>query len=69
MKNVSVSQAAVMWGGELINCKNPDTELTSVCIDSRLAFGGSVFAAFKGVEVIVPYEFQSFLIKRIVLHI
>ena len=51
MRNVSVSEAALMCGGELINCKNGDTELTSVCIDSRLAFGGSMFAAFKGERV------------------
>lgn len=51
MKNVTVSQAAIMCGGELINCKNADEELTSVCIDSRLAFSGSMFAAFKGERV------------------
>ena len=51
MKNVSVSQAALMCSGELINCNNGDAELTSVCIDSRLAFNGSLFAAFKGERV------------------
>lgn len=51
MKNVTVSQAAHLCGGKLINCKNPDTELTSVCIDSRLAGEGSMFAAFKGEKV------------------
>ena len=51
MRNVSVSEAAIMCGGELINCKNADAEITSVCIDSRLAFDGSMFAAFKGERV------------------
>lgn len=51
MKNVTVAEAAVFCGGELVNCNNPDTELTSVCIDSRLAFAGSMFAAFKGERV------------------
>lgn len=51
MKNVSVSEAALMCGGKLINCKNADAELTSVCIDSRLASEGSMFAAFKGERV------------------
>lgn len=51
MKNVTVSEAAVLCGGKLINCPYPDTELTSVCIDSRLATHGSMFAAFKGERV------------------
>lgn len=51
MKNVTVSEAAALCGGKLINCKNPDTELSSVCIDSRLAKDGSMFAAFKGERV------------------
>lgn len=51
MRNVSVSEAALMCGGELINCKNADAEITSVCIDSRLAAEGSMFAAFKGERV------------------
>lgn len=51
MKNVTVSEAAHLCGGELINCKNPDIELVSVCIDSRLAGEGSMFAAFRGEKV------------------
>lgn len=51
MKNVTVSQAAELCGGKLINCVNPDAELTSVCIDSRLAKQGCMFAAFKGERV------------------
>lgn len=51
MKNVTVGEAAALCGGKLINCKNPDTELSSVCIDSRLAKDGSMFAAFKGERV------------------
>lgn len=51
MKNVTVGEAAVLCGGELINCINKNAELTSVCIDSRLATDGSMFAAFKGEKV------------------
>ncbi len=58
MKNVTVAEAAVYCGGKLVNCKNPDVELTSVCIDSRQVCDGSMFVAFKG-ERVDGHDFMS----------
>lgn len=48
MFGITVSKAAEICGGKLINCINADVEINEVVIDSRVIQPGNLFAAYRG---------------------